>query len=162
MVADEPGGEPHDTEGECQLLFVPVRERGSGVLALRTGRLQSGQRVGLAFTSTSSLLAALGPGQRWIRLHVDAMHDMLGPAGINEIRVDALLGAPPGVAEATELGRAQAAAAPPLPAATPRRLTPPYRCASLTRARALPGSGTAKANRRGVCTRLVPPGPRVR
>jgi hypothetical protein len=147
-----------DGEGECRLLFVPVRDSGSGVLTLRTGRLSSGQRVGLAFTSTASLLAALGPGQPWIRLHEDAMHDMLGPAGIVQIRVDAFLAAPPSDAEATEPGRAQAGAAPPqLAAAPPPRPTRPYRCASLSRARALAGGGAAKAGRRGACTRLVPP-----
>ena len=43
-----------DAKGDCHLLFVPVRESGSGMLALRTGRLPSGQRVGLAFTSAAS------------------------------------------------------------------------------------------------------------
>jgi hypothetical protein len=158
-----------DAEGECRLLFVPVRHSGSGVLALRTGRLPSGQRVGLAFSSTASLLTALGPAQPWIRLHEDAMHDMLGPVGIDQIRVDARLGAPPGAAEATESGRSQPAA--PLPyltarspqpaAAPPRRQTAPRRCVSLTRARALPGGGPAKAGRRGARTQLVPPGTHI-
>jgi len=67
-------------KGDCHLLFVPVRESGSGMLALRTGRLPSGQRVGLAFTSAASLLSELGPGQPWIRLHEDAMRGMLAPA----------------------------------------------------------------------------------
>jgi hypothetical protein len=31
-----------DAKGDCHLLFVPVRESGSGILALRTGRLPSG------------------------------------------------------------------------------------------------------------------------
>jgi len=53
-----------DARGDCHLLFVPVRESGSGVLALRTGRLPSGQRVGLAFTSVTSLLSELGPASR--------------------------------------------------------------------------------------------------
>jgi hypothetical protein len=140
-----------DAEGDCHVLFVPVRESGSGMLALRTGRLPSGQRVGLAFTSAASLLSELGPGQPWIRLHEDAMRDMLGPAGIDEIRVDACFSVPLG-------------AAPPRPAATPpRRRTPPYRCASLTQARAVPGGGAVKARRgRGACSRPVPPGTRTR
>ncbi len=134
-----------DTKDDGHLLFVPVRESGSGMLALRTGRLPSGQRVGLAFTSATSLLSELGPGQPWIRLHEDAMHDMLGPAGIGEIKVDACLSAPP---DATGLGRVQAGAAPPRPAAAPpRRRTPPYRCASLTQARTVPGGGAVKARR---------------
>jgi len=84
-----------DAKDECHLLFVPVRESGSGVLALRTGRLPSGQRVGLAYTSAATLLSALGQGQPWIRLHEDAMRDMLEPAGIDQIRVDACLSALP-------------------------------------------------------------------
>jgi len=54
-----------DAKGDCHLLFVPVRESGSGVLALRTGWLPSGQRVGLACTSAAALLATLelGPGK---------------------------------------------------------------------------------------------------
>jgi len=42
-----PGGEEGrmDAKGDCHLLFVPVHESGPGVLALRTGRLPSGQRV---------------------------------------------------------------------------------------------------------------------
>jgi hypothetical protein len=153
-----------DAKGDCHLLFVPVRESGSGMLALRTGRLPSGQRVGLAFTSAASLRSELGPGQPWIRLHEDAMRGMLGPAGIDEIRVDACLSVPPGAAEAAGPGRAQAGAAPPRPAATPpRRRTPPYRCASPAQARAVPGGGAVKARRgRGACSRPVQPGTRIR
>jgi len=153
-----------DAKGDCHLLFVPVRESGSGMVALRTGRLPSGQRVGLAFTSATLLLSELGPGQPWIRLHEEAMRDMLGPAGIDEIRVDACLSVPSGATEATGPGRAQAGAAPPRPASAPtRRRTPPYRCASLTRARAVPGGGAVKARRgRGACIRPVQPGIRTR
>jgi len=142
-----------DAKDDCHLLFVPVRESRSGIVALRTGRLPSGQRVGLAFTSATSLLSELGPGQPWIRLHENAMRNMLGPAGIDGIRVDACLSAPPGAAEATGPGRAQAAAA------SPRRRTPPYRCASLMQARVVPGRGAVKARRsRGACNRPVQPG----
>jgi len=153
-----------DAKGDCHLLFVPVRESGSGMLALRTGRLASGQRVGLAFTSAPLLLSELGPGQPWIRLHEDAMRDMLGPAGIDEIRVDACLSAPSGAAEATGPGRAQVGAASPRPAAaTARHRTPPYRCASLTQTRAVPGGVAVKARRgRGACNRPVQPGTRTR
>ena len=153
-----------DARGDCHLLFVPVRESGSGILALRTGRLPSGQRVGLAFTSATLLLSELGPGQPWIRLHEEAMRDMLGPAGIDEIRVDACLSAPRGAAEATGPGRAQASAPSSRPAAAPtRHRTPPYRCASLTQARTVSGGGVAMARRgRGACNRPVPPGTRTR
>ena len=102
-----------DASGECHLLFVPVRGSGSGAVALRTARLPSGQRVGLAYTSAAALLSALGPGQPWIRLHEDAMHDMLGSAGIEQIRVDACLWTPPPAAGPQ---RAQSADAPRPPA----------------------------------------------
>ena len=87
-----------DGEAQRQLLFVPVREGGLGMLTLRTGRLPSGRRVGLAFTSEASLRSVLGPGQRWIRLHENAVREMLTPAGIAEIRVDAGLRAAPAAA----------------------------------------------------------------
>jgi hypothetical protein len=75
-------------DADCHLLFVPVRETQSGTVALCTARLLSGQRVGLAFTSEALLLSAEGPGQHWIRLHEQAMHDMLAPLGVDQIRVD--------------------------------------------------------------------------
>jgi hypothetical protein len=131
-----------DASGECHLLFVPVRGSGSGAVALRTARLPSGQRVGLAYTSAAALLSALRPGQPWIRLHEDAMHDMLGSAGIEQIRVDACLWTPPPAAGPQ---RAQSADAPRPPASrtqasgtsaspAPRRRIAPYRCASLAHA----------------------------
>ena len=112
-----------DAKGDCHLLFVPVRESGSGMLALRTGRLPSGQRVGLAFTSAISLVSELGPGQPWIRLHEDAMRDMLGPAGIDEIRVHACLSAPPGAPGRRRSHRTG-------PSAGGRRITPASRRAA--------------------------------
>jgi hypothetical protein len=78
-----------DETGRGHLLFVPVRESGSGTLALRTGRLAAGPRVGLAFTSLTALRSVLGPVQPWIRRHEDAVRDMLAQAGIDQIRVDA-------------------------------------------------------------------------
>jgi hypothetical protein len=71
--------------------FVPVHGTTSqrdGTLALRTGRLLSGERIGLAFTCEASLLLALGPGQEWIRLDEEALSDMLMPLGVEHIRVD--------------------------------------------------------------------------
>jgi hypothetical protein len=69
-------------------LLVPVRTSQAGTLALRTGRLRSGRRVGLAFTSEASLLLTLGPSQEWIRLSAQALKDMLAPLGIESVRVD--------------------------------------------------------------------------
>ncbi|MGH3215519.1 MAG: hypothetical protein ACRDN1_10430 [Trebonia sp.] len=50
--------------------FVPVRESGAGTLALQTGRLRSGERVGLAFSTEDSLLLTLGSSRRWCALAV--------------------------------------------------------------------------------------------
>lgn len=68
--------------------FVPVRASRSGTLALRTGRLLSGEPVGLAFTSEASLLLTLGPSQEWVRLDSQALKDMLAPLGLERVRVD--------------------------------------------------------------------------
>jgi hypothetical protein len=68
--------------------IVPVRKSKAGSLALQTGRLSSGERVGLAFTSEASLLLTLGPSQAWIRLGGQALRDMLVPLGIEHVRVD--------------------------------------------------------------------------
>lgn len=71
--------------------FVPVHSTTSPqeeTLALRTGRLRSGEPIGLAFTCEASLLFALGPCQEWIRLDEEARFDMLTPLGVEHIRVD--------------------------------------------------------------------------
>ena len=68
--------------------LVPVRTTSAGTLALRTGRLLNGQRVGLAFTSEASLLLALGPSQAWVPLSPPALRDMLAPLGIKQFRID--------------------------------------------------------------------------
>jgi hypothetical protein len=71
-----------------QTFFVPVRTSKAGTLALRTGRLASGERVGLAFMSEASLLLTLGPSQEWIHLDGQALKDMLAPLGVEHVRVD--------------------------------------------------------------------------
>jgi hypothetical protein len=68
--------------------LVPVRTCAAGVLALRTGRLVSGERVGLAFTSETSLMLTLGPSQQWIRLAREPLAEMLEPLGIEHIIID--------------------------------------------------------------------------
>jgi hypothetical protein len=68
--------------------LVPVRTSVAGALALRTGRLLTGERIGLAFTSEASLLLALGPSQQWVRLGYGAMRDMLDPLGVKHVRID--------------------------------------------------------------------------
>ena len=71
-----------------QAYLVPVRESQAGTLALRTGRLTSGERVGLAFTSEASLLLTMGPVQQWVRLAAEPLRDMLAPLGVQCVRID--------------------------------------------------------------------------
>jgi hypothetical protein len=73
-----------------RLFIVPVAPGRAGALALRTGRLPSGQRTGLAFTSEAALRAVLGPQQPWVRLSEPALRDLLAPLGILQIRLDPL------------------------------------------------------------------------
>ena len=68
--------------------LVPVHESTLGTIRLQTGRLISGERVGLAFTSEASLLMTLGPSQQWIQLAPGALRAMLAPLGVSSIRVD--------------------------------------------------------------------------
>jgi hypothetical protein len=70
------------------LVFVPVRPAPAGTFTLRTGRLPSGERTGLAFTSEAALLLAMGPAQQWIRLGEHALRAMLSPLGITRLRID--------------------------------------------------------------------------
>jgi hypothetical protein len=76
-------------------LYVPVRMSAAGVLALRTGRLESGERTGLAFTSLDTLARTLGPAQQWVSLGEEPLRDMLAPLGIRLLRVDPLPLGPP-------------------------------------------------------------------
>jgi hypothetical protein len=69
------------------LLVVPVRT-GSGMVSLRCGRLPTGERVGIAFTTETGLIKVMGRDQAWIRLSDGAMKTMLGPLGIRRIQVD--------------------------------------------------------------------------
>jgi hypothetical protein len=76
---------------ECPMretFFVPVRSSKAGTLALRTGRLLSGERVGLAFTSEAALLLTMGPSQEWARLCGEALADMLAALDVGHVRVD--------------------------------------------------------------------------
>ena len=77
-------------------LYVPVRMSDAGVLTLRTGRLESGERIGLAFTSEDSLSRTLGPAQPWVNLGEQSLRDMLAPLGIQQLRIDPLPFGPPG------------------------------------------------------------------
>ena len=80
-------------------LYVPVRMSNAGILTLRTGRLESGERIGLAFTSEDSLSFTMGAGQQWVNLGDQSLRDMLGPLGIRQLRVDPLPLGQPGAGE---------------------------------------------------------------
>lgn len=69
-------------------LLVPVQTNASGAMVLRIGRLTSGERIGLAFTSEYCLVRALGPAQQWTDLGWSALLDLLAPLGVEHIRVD--------------------------------------------------------------------------
>jgi hypothetical protein len=75
-----------DSAGD--LLSVPVRTTAGGMVSVRTGRLEGGGRVGIAFTSEERLIRAFGAGQRSIRLHVSALRGLLRPLGVTRIQVD--------------------------------------------------------------------------
>ncbi|HEY1664331.1 MAG TPA: SAV_915 family protein [Trebonia sp.] len=94
-------------------LYVPVRMSGAGVLALRTGRLESGERTGLAFTSVDALTRTLGPAQRWVSLGEEPLRDMLPPLGIRQLRVDPLPFGPPDTVGVPRQARKRPAAPPP-------------------------------------------------
>jgi hypothetical protein len=85
-------------------LYVPVRMSAAGVLALRTGRLESGERTGLAFTSLDTLARTLGPAQQWVSLGEEPLRDMLAPLGIRLLRVDPLPFGPPGTPDKSAPG----------------------------------------------------------
>jgi hypothetical protein len=72
---------------ESALMVVPVRA-GSGMVSLRCGRLPTGERVGIAFTTEERLTQTMGPGQEWIHLHERALRAMLRPLGVTRIQVD--------------------------------------------------------------------------
>ncbi|MGK5555984.1 SAV_915 family protein [Actinomadura kijaniata] len=74
-------------------LLVPVRP-GTQTVSLRTARLPTGERTGIAFTTVDRLTEIMGPAQPWIRLDERAMKSMLAPLGIRRIQVDPGLLAP--------------------------------------------------------------------
>ena len=68
-------------------MVVPVRTV-PGMVSLRCGRLPTGERVGIAFTTEARLAAVMGAGQPWIQLSERAMEQMLAPLGVTRIQVD--------------------------------------------------------------------------
>jgi hypothetical protein len=62
----------------------------SGTTSIRTGRLPSGQAIGLGFTTPARLAMVFGASHPWIRLPLGALHAMLEPRGITLVRIDPL------------------------------------------------------------------------
>jgi hypothetical protein len=72
------------------MLYVPVHTCAGSTVSIRTGRLPSGQAVGLGFTSPARLAMVFGEWHPWIQLHLGALHAMLEPLGITLVRIDPL------------------------------------------------------------------------
>jgi hypothetical protein len=75
--------------------YVPVLASKAGTLALRTGRLRSSERIGIAFTSEVSFRLAMGWSGRWVRLDDQALKAILAPLGVEHFRVDPRLARDP-------------------------------------------------------------------
>lgn len=69
-----------------ELMVVPVS--GSESVSLRSGRLPTGERVGIAFSTESRLRQDMGAGQRWILIGEPALKAMPAPLGIDRVQVD--------------------------------------------------------------------------
>ena len=83
--------EPDERTGDDRrLLLVPVRSGRCGSIAVRTGRLPDGRRIGLAFTCEAALAAVFGPGQGFITLNARVARRMFAESGAEETRVDAV------------------------------------------------------------------------
>jgi hypothetical protein len=104
---------------------VPVRSGRCGSIAVRTGRLPDGQRVGLAFTCQTALAEVFGPEQEWIPLNARVARGMFADAGAPEMRIDAHL--MEGPLPAPTFPERASAAIPPKPLPALRQLTPSRR-----------------------------------
>jgi hypothetical protein len=71
----------------AELMVVPVGT-GSGMVCLRCGRLPTGERAGIAFTTEGRLAGVMGAGQPWIHMSGQAMKEILAPLGVTRIQVD--------------------------------------------------------------------------
>jgi hypothetical protein len=72
------------------MLYIPVHTCAGDTVSLQTGRLPSGQAVGLAFTSPARLAMVFGEWHPWITLRLGSLHAMLEPLGITLVRIDPL------------------------------------------------------------------------
>lgn len=72
------------------IMHVPVAVCSASVVTLRTARLASGERVGLAFTTQARLAGVCGPEQASILMHLGPLRAMLRPGGIAKVVIDPL------------------------------------------------------------------------
>ena len=118
-LASAAAGRDRSRFAAVSTFFVPVRTSKAGTLSLQTGRLPSGERVGLAFTSEATLLLAFGPAQQFVHLAAPALIGLLAPLGINHFRID-----PWRADAATPRTREPARIPQPAPQREPARLRP--------------------------------------
>ena len=59
-----------------------------GIVTVCTGRLCSGERVGLGFTSQASFTVAYGPGHAQVSMHIQPLRELLRPTGITTVLLD--------------------------------------------------------------------------
>src|ERR1039457_1192972 len=81
-------GKGPDSEREPGILHVPIRVCSEGIAAILTGHLLSGEQGGLGFTSPDRLAVVFGSEQAWILVHLQALHALLTPRGINRVQID--------------------------------------------------------------------------
>jgi hypothetical protein len=70
-----------DAERECHLLFVPVHQSWFGNAGPVHGRHAVGTTGRAGFLLRGVTVVLQGSGQQWIRLHGQAIRDMLQPIG---------------------------------------------------------------------------------
>jgi hypothetical protein len=81
-----------------RVLHVPVHVCGANMVTIRTGRLPSGERVGLGFTTAAGLTAVFGTGQDWVLIQLRSLRAMLAGGGVLAVQVDPLISRPAGAA----------------------------------------------------------------
>jgi hypothetical protein len=70
------------------ILHVPVHVCGANIVAIRTGRLPSGERTGLGFTSAAGLAKMFGARQDSVMIQLRSLRVMLACGGVLTVEVD--------------------------------------------------------------------------
>lgn len=77
-----------DLPADTDLVYVPARPMGDTPGVELRSLVGSGERVGLAFTSTTTLVNTLGAYQPWIKLPMLTYAAWLRDQGISRVHVD--------------------------------------------------------------------------